>query len=790
MSAIIKRVWNQNKLVNIESLYGMTFQAEDGGHTFEISGINDANEAVSLSGTVAGVFMRPDGTDVALTGTASEGVVSVTLSDACYAVAGRFGLTIFVTSDSKKTCVYACIGTVAQTSYGTVAGDTPQDVVDLINAINSAIASIPADYSNVMAAAAPTYSDNAVYVKGAYAWYNGVLYKAVVDITTAESFTAAHWTVEPISKAVQKLEYNVKDIYLNTLNSALFGFGGNNYSYELGAIASANGLNTDSNKRIRTVGMFMCTAGTVISDTNNASNLYVMLYNMDGSYKGSSGGWVATYTIPSDCMVRISARKSSNNPVIAESEIPTLVSYINIAYQAIAVSEQTHDYSLDVANDVQIAPGGGWIKNLTTGRSKTFRIPKSAYEIVVTAGETATSLAFLKSYTPYADGVNVIYSTAYPSRIALAANEQRTFSVRGDMNYLNVATVNSSGVDITPTVKIKSIRCDDDIPFLESIDTESADETGKTDRADEITLMLSQYGKCQLGKGVFYVGGSIKMPVGTMLCGCGKETKIILLASVTNVSTIIMDSSCTVKDLTIQGASSTQWTNATEGTRNGIEWTGEEKITGTVDNVAVINFDDAGIYLHDTTQKTYRNLAISNCYCTGNYVGIDIRQNSEFNKITNCTIIGNAIGYRNRGGNNDLSNSGIDANKTGCLIDKDEGTNGGHGTITGCSMNHSNSNTGYGLIIKDTGRMLVTNCNIGFSKLRLENTNGNVISNCGFFQNSAWEIIDTPDDGGCNIFIACMLRGTDSGNTPITITNNTQTKIVNCFTRTGNAVTV
>ena len=116
MSNIIKRVWNQNRMVNIEALSGMAFQAEDGGHTFEISGVNDAGESVPLSGTVAGVFMRPDGTDVALTGTASDGVVSVTLSDACYAVAGRFGLTIFVTAGSKKTCVYACICTIAQTS--------------------------------------------------------------------------------------------------------------------------------------------------------------------------------------------------------------------------------------------------------------------------------------------------------------------------------------------------------------------------------------------------------------------------------------------------------------------------------------------------------------------------------------------------------------------------------------------------------------------------------------------------------------------------------------------------
>ena len=184
MNNIIKRVWNQNRMVNIEDLRGMAFQAEDGGHTFEISGINDAGESVPLSGTVAGVFIRPDNADIAIVGSASGGVVSVTLSDACYAVAGRFGFYIFVTSDSKKTCVYACIGTVTQTSYGTVAGDTPQDVVDLINAINAAIASIPADYSDLLDSIAPSFSDSTEYASGTIVWYDGVLYQFTADKAT------------------------------------------------------------------------------------------------------------------------------------------------------------------------------------------------------------------------------------------------------------------------------------------------------------------------------------------------------------------------------------------------------------------------------------------------------------------------------------------------------------------------------------------------------------------------------------------------------------------------------
>lgn len=213
MNNIIKRVWNQNRMVNIEDLCGMAFQAESGGHTFEITGIDDTGSAVVLSGTVAAVFRRPDNADIALTGSASNGVVSVTLTDDCYAVAGRFGLTIFVTSNSQKVAVYACVGTVAQTNGGAVAGSTPQDVVDLINAINAAIQSIPADYSDLMAAIAPTYSDQSVYPAGAYRWYNGVLYKSKVAITSAESFTAAHWSKTDVCGSMTPKTYLLQNLF-------------------------------------------------------------------------------------------------------------------------------------------------------------------------------------------------------------------------------------------------------------------------------------------------------------------------------------------------------------------------------------------------------------------------------------------------------------------------------------------------------------------------------------------------------------------------------------------------
>ena len=194
-------------MVNIEDLCGMAFQAESGGHTFAISGVDDTGAVVPLSGTVTGVFRRPDNADIALTGASTGGVASVTLTDDCYAVPGRFGLTVFVTSGGQKTAVYAAVGTVAATNGGAVAGDTPQDVVDLINAIAAAVATIPADYTALMGDIANTYSPTALYPVGAYAWYNGALKRC----TAGETYTAAHWEDAVLGNDVTML-HNALDL--------------------------------------------------------------------------------------------------------------------------------------------------------------------------------------------------------------------------------------------------------------------------------------------------------------------------------------------------------------------------------------------------------------------------------------------------------------------------------------------------------------------------------------------------------------------------------------------------
>lgn len=251
MNNIIKRVWNQNRLVNIEDLTGMMFQAEADGHTFEISGVDDDGNPVELSGTVSGVFMRPDNSDVVLTGSASGGVASVTLDEDCYAIPGRFGLTIFVTSDDQTMAVYACVGTVSRTSTGNVAGDTPASVEDLVNAINaaisdldSAIGQIPASYANVMAAIAPTYSSSALYPVGSYTWYDGALYCCITPITTAEGWTAAHWAPAIIGNDVSNLKNAIKPLIINAPDINQYFYKKDIYINNSGVEATLSGYDT------------------------------------------------------------------------------------------------------------------------------------------------------------------------------------------------------------------------------------------------------------------------------------------------------------------------------------------------------------------------------------------------------------------------------------------------------------------------------------------------------------------------------------------------------------------
>ena len=266
------------------------------------------------------------------------------------------------------------------------------------------------------------------------------------------------------------------------------------------------------------------------------------------------------------------------------------------------------------------------------------------------------------------------------------------------------------------------------------------------------TLLNFNY-HVRLGAGTFYINNLI-MPEGTTLEGEGDATKIIMVETATG-SAIKMSNRCTIKNLTLLGSDSNLTVSGEIADRNGIAWSVSDSQFGIVENCRISDFTGGGIIAEDTGTPVDNNLAISNCFITRCNVGIYIKKNSEFMKISNNTIVKNYYGVLNRGGNNNIANCGIDANVINVQVDNDEGTNGGHGAITNCSLNHADSNNGYGLIIKGTGRMLVSNCNFYYAKIKLKSTNGNVIANCGL-GNASIEI--DAGDNNANIIANCMFK--------------------------------
>ena len=187
---IIERIWKQGTPVQVDNLSGTAFTGEAQAHTFRISGQDSSGEALSITGAITGKFITSTQVVVPLTGSIDGGVAVVTLTSECYAVPGNFVFAIYATNGSTTQCLYACVGNVFRASAGTAAYPTASipDLVTLVNTVQAAIASVPSDYTALMAGVANIFDTSTSYLAGKYIWYNGTLYRFTAD------HAAGNWT--------------------------------------------------------------------------------------------------------------------------------------------------------------------------------------------------------------------------------------------------------------------------------------------------------------------------------------------------------------------------------------------------------------------------------------------------------------------------------------------------------------------------------------------------------------------------------------------------------------------
>lgn len=180
-------------------------------------------EPVDLTGvSVQGIFMPPQGDPIAITSgnIVSENEAEVVLPQACYNYDGQFTLAIkLVDSTNSVTGTIRIVDGMVDNTHasGTVAPTdavpTYQEILSTYDDMLAATTAANTAATNCASIVAAAYSTSATYAVGDYCTKDGKLYRCTTAITTAESWTAGHWTETKVGPEVSDLKsaLNVTD---------------------------------------------------------------------------------------------------------------------------------------------------------------------------------------------------------------------------------------------------------------------------------------------------------------------------------------------------------------------------------------------------------------------------------------------------------------------------------------------------------------------------------------------------------------------------------------------------
>ena len=150
----------QSPGIKVQYLEGNLFSQDNQANRFNIT-VLDGGQPASISGSVTADVIRSDGGTVAVTGgTISGNVVSISFPAAVYAVPGVVSIVVKVTTSGVVTTIAAVVANVYRSSTDTSVdpGTIIPSIQTLISAIETAVASIPADYSSLWTSLAPAFN--------------------------------------------------------------------------------------------------------------------------------------------------------------------------------------------------------------------------------------------------------------------------------------------------------------------------------------------------------------------------------------------------------------------------------------------------------------------------------------------------------------------------------------------------------------------------------------------------------------------------------------------------------
>lgn len=336
------------KPVKVQYLDGVVFTQDNNGNLVGMNVLDDG-EPATVSGTVSANVIRADGGTVVIeSGTISGNQVSVVLPEAAYAVPGVISIIIKVTDDTDVATIGCVVSHVYKSTTDTIIdpGTIIPSIQTLITQIQTAVASIPADYSALWTSLAPAYSTSATYAVGAYVTYNGGLYRCITAIPAAESWTSSHWTAAKIGPDLANLKSAINDIETESGSkkniTSLFSFTDEK---------RINAINGSDNLGKRQSSDYESASGYVNIEGFEYINLS-MKYTRSGSSVIIAG--LAFYTSTSESsVISDSGTRSPRNPdadistaIMVKVKVPEGAKYIRTSWWNFS-SEQYSTYAFE-----------------------------------------------------------------------------------------------------------------------------------------------------------------------------------------------------------------------------------------------------------------------------------------------------------------------------------------------------------------------------------------------------------------------------------------------------------
>ena len=214
------------------------------------------------------------------------------LTEQALAVPGRNNGQVRILSDDEVITSFDFVLEVeAFRGILRLQSETEVNIFDeaLQDAAEDAIAEIQAQtpvVTGMQNSIAPTYSSSSTYAVGDYVMYNAQLYKCITAITTAEAWTAAHWSQVPLANDVSNLKsalrsrlpltfQNIEEITILEKSDLCLGTSGND-PFSI--------MNT--NVRIRTLSPIKVYLDDVFVFTSGDSipTCYVSYYDENGAF--------------------------------------------------------------------------------------------------------------------------------------------------------------------------------------------------------------------------------------------------------------------------------------------------------------------------------------------------------------------------------------------------------------------------------------------------------------------------------------------------------------------------